>query len=272
MIDFTDLETLEDLTPSTKTRETFPCLKCSGTGEYSGFRMHQAKTKCFACNGKGHFFTSESDRRKAKAGRTKSKAKKANTFIDNNKTICEWLEANKSWNNFAASLCSQIQMRGTLTENQLTAAKKMMDKTIATKAKRQQERKDATDNAPTISLTEITDLLATAKSNGNSKPRLHVADLVISEAPITGFNAGCLYVKFNGEYAGKITDAGKFMSTSDDKATVESQLLDVAKDPKEAIIKHGRITGQCGCCGRKLTNKASIELGIGPICAENWGL
>lgn len=32
----------------------------------------------------------------------------------------------------------------------------------------------------------------------------------------------------------------------------------------------GHRTGRCSCCGRTLTNPASIELGIGPICAERY--
>jgi hypothetical protein len=40
----------------------------------------------------------------------------------------------------------------------------------------------------------------------------------------------------------------------------------------EAAVRYGRQTGRCSCCGRELTNKASIDAGIGPICASKWGL
>ena len=51
------------------------------------------------------------------------------------------------------------------------------------------------------------------------------------------------------------------------------QLLeDVAQNPSKAAKLHGMETGSCACCGRELTNKASIQLGIGPICAEKYGL
>ena len=46
----------------------------------------------------------------------------------------------------------------------------------------------------------------------------------------------------------------------------------VAKDPTAAARLYGQETGQCSCCGRELTRKESIDRGIGPICAELFGL
>ena len=46
----------------------------------------------------------------------------------------------------------------------------------------------------------------------------------------------------------------------------------VAKDPSAAARLYGQETGQCACCGRELTRKDSIDRGIGPICAERFGL
>jgi hypothetical protein len=43
------------------------------------------------------------------------------------------------------------------------------------------------------------------------------------------------------------------------------------EDPKEVCAEFGLETGNCACCGRLLTNEASVELGIGPICAEKFG-
>ncbi len=34
---------------------------------------------------------------------------------------------------------------------------------------------------------------------------------------------------------------------------------------------YGRF-GRCSCCGRDLVDPVSIRAGIGPICAERWGL
>lgn len=47
-------------------------------------------------------------------------------------------------------------------------------------------------------------------------------------------------------------------------------LAKIAKDPKAASIRYGRELGQCGVCGRTLTDEASRAAGIGPICAQSF--
>ena len=50
------------------------------------------------------------------------------------------------------------------------------------------------------------------------------------------------------------------------------QVQSAAADPYAAAKLYGQHTGKCSCCGRELTNKLSIELGIGPVCREKFGL
>lgn len=71
------------------------------------------------------------------------------------------------------------------------------------------------------------------------------------------------------KYLGKVTLSGPDSRLSDE---VKAAIFEVAKDPLTAAIRHGRETGECSCCGRELTNKESIRLGIGPICREKFGL
>ncbi len=33
--------------------KVYPCGQCGGTGLYAGVRVHQEKSNCFACRGKG---------------------------------------------------------------------------------------------------------------------------------------------------------------------------------------------------------------------------
>lgn len=40
----------------------------------------------------------------------------------------------------------------------------------------------------------------------------------------------------------------------------------IAKDAKAAMIRYGQELGECGHCGRTLTDEASRAAGIGPIC------
>lgn len=42
----------------------------------------------------------------------------------------------------------------------------------------------------------------------------------------------------------------------------------IAQDPKAAMIRYGQELGECGHCGRTLTDAASRAAGIGPICAS----
>jgi hypothetical protein len=44
-------------------------------------------------------------------------------------------------------------------------------------------------------------------------------------------------------------------------------LKTIAADPINAMNQYGMALGECGVCGRTLTNKDSRLQGIGPICA-----
>ena len=114
-----------------------------------------------------------------------------------------------------------------------------------------------------INVGAIETAFATATSNGIKRPKLRLASFVFSRAPDTGRNAGSIYVKQGQEYLGKVS-AGRFypVRTCDD-ATRDS-VVSTASDPHAAAKAYGLKTGECSCCGRELTNKESIELGIGP--------
>jgi hypothetical protein len=54
--------------------------------------------------------------------------------------------------------------------------------------------------------------------------------------------------------------------------TKRNAIMDViAKDPKEAMLRYGKEIGNCGHCGRTLTNEFSRSIGIGPICRGKMG-
>jgi hypothetical protein len=48
-------------------------------------------------------------------------------------------------------------------------------------------------------------------------------------------------------------------------------LNEIERDPRAAASADGILTGRCSCCSRPLTDPASIEIGIGPICLEKAG-
>ena len=70
------------------------------------------------------------------------------------------------------------------------------------------------------------------------------------------------------KYLGKVTPQGCDSRLSD---TVKEVILSAANDPLNAAIKYGKVSGECSCCGRELTDPRSIERGIGPICATKFG-
>lgn len=270
--DFDSIDVRESTGPYAK-REQHPCSKCNGKGVYQYGYANPRQGKCFACNGKGYFLTSAADRAKAKASRDKSKASKQQANADAGLTQLlealgaeglQWL-TNATWSDFYQDLLGKAKKYGSLSEKQLACVVNGYAK---------QQARDAAKNAsaPTFDLVKINELFATALSNGIAKPKLVFGELKLSLAPANGKNGGCLYVKDSGEYAGKITPEGQFFAVRGSRETIPAELQAIAEDPKNAAIKHGQATGNCACCNRLLTNAKSIEIGIGPICLENWGL
>ena len=171
---------------------------------------------------------------------------------------------------FAGSLVKQFDEKGTLSEKQIGAA---------IQAAMRHKNKPQKAEAPSIDLDNVVAMFSKAHE-AIKKPSFRFEDLVISRAPDHGVNAGALYVKIEGEYAGKVKE-GKFFANNDlfkrsgfklSAQGVRSKLEQISKDPLSAAVAYGRRTGSCACCGRDLTRHDSIERGIGPICAERFGL
>lgn len=132
---------------------------------------------------------------------------------------------------------------------------------------------DGTGREPAKSAIDVGAIEAafrSARSNGIKRPRLRLADFTFSLAPAHGKNAGSIYVKRQDQYLGKVT-ASVFMPTGNVDADTKAAIISVASDPHNAAKAFGKRTGSCSCCGRELTNKESIDLGIGPICREKFG-
>ena len=168
-----------------------------------------------------------------------------------------------SWNSFAQSLVEQIINKGSLSEKQMFAASAMLMKI-------KQNKEDKQSNIVSIDLSNVKKIFDKAHEAIKS-PKFRVDNMVLSRAPDSGVNAGAIYVKVNGEYAGKVTGGYWLPCKGSPEGTLE-KLRDVAKDPLGSAVAYGKRTGNCSACGRDLTNHGSIEKGIGPICAERWGL
>lgn len=122
-----------------------------------------------------------------------------------------------------------------------------------------------------INVIAIATAFAAAHASKIKSPKLRLEGFVFSRAPDHGANAGSIYVKAtDGEYLGKVTD-GRFRAVRTCDDPTSARVIEAAADPHKAAKAYGLKTGSCSCCGRELTNKESIDLGIGPICKEKFG-
>jgi hypothetical protein len=249
--------------------QTFACEACFGTGKWRGGRSNNAgESKCFACGGKGHFMTSQADRDAAKQKRHHSKIVKARNdaaaFDESHPGVRDYLASAHTWSTFAADLLMRLNQYHSLSDRQIAAVHSMIAKSEARKIERERER---AIGAAVVDLTPIRTMFESARGNGYQKPVYRAAGLVITRAPDTGRNPGALYVKSadSDDYLGKIIGCNYTGKPA-------PALAEIASDPRGAAIAYGQRTGRCSCCGRLLTNEGSINAGIGPICADKWGL
>lgn len=261
--------------------QKYPCPSCAGTGRYQGRRTQQQKSHCFSCRGLGYFKTDPKKlAAKRDAARTAKAVKKQEALDEFRAQEPEmFAELREAYavghqNEFIQSLATQLFGRGWLSENQILAWKRGKAKLAQIQEKRAEESR----NAAKIDLTPIRKMFDAARANGYKKPTYRAEGLVINAAPAHGRNPGALYVKNEDKvYGGKLLDI-TFTPSRDGEATdftphgpARAALMVIAEDPLGAAIKYGQQTGTCACCGRKLTNKESIDLGIGPICRDKWG-
>lgn len=257
------------------------CKACRGTGQFTSW-SGRVLGQCFKCKGQGFrmFKTNAADRAAKRAQAADRKVDRAAQaladFAAQHPAAWAWIEGSRATFAFAQSMYDSIQGYGSLTEKQLAACERAAEKFAAAKLARETQRAETLAAAPVIDMTKIEAAFAAAASNGLKSLKLRIGNLVISPAKATSANAGALYVKSKGDfdsstYFGKIM-GGKFLKSRDCDAATEALIIAAATDPLAAAIAYGRETGSCSCCGRELTNKISIDLGIGPICRSKWGL
>jgi Family of unknown function (DUF6011) len=184
-----------------------------------------------------------------------------------NPEIAEW------WNNttfdFALSLRDQVLRGRVLSDRQFAAARSCIAKVKAARAASAAREADAAN----VDVSAMETMLANGKRTLlNPKVRLLGANgqtFVFSLAPAYGKNAGAIYVKNGDQYLGKIA-GGKFLPVGSCPYEDEADVIKACQAPEASAVAYGQKFGICSCCGRTLTNPESIELGIGPICRENF--
>jgi hypothetical protein len=262
-----------------------PCPKCRGTGRYNAPSSHGSR--CFACKGAGKFTFKTSPEARAKS-RTSANARKAKRAAEEaqerataaeayraaNPDVAQWLDSAGDFG-FAIAMRDALAKWGSLTPGQEAACRR----SIEGRAKAQEARAEREAAAPAADTAGVDRLKlafdtaiakARAKGRGLKMPRITIGGVVITPAKETSQNAGALYVKDAGQYLGKI-QRGRFFGVRDCTPEQEKRVLAFIADPKAAAIAYGLETGVCCICNAQLTNKSSIEAGIGPICAANMG-
>jgi len=241
------------------------CVKCGGTGIFRSY-TGRSLGNCFVCQGAGfkEFKTSPEQRARATEQRAarqeRAKLDNVAAFAAEHPAAYEWMVAQAPRFEFAASMLESLKKWGALTGNQLDA----IDRCIERDAQRAAQRAAQAAAAPAV-------------------PDMHKFWEVLQR-----------HAKF---YAGKLTisrrnqdqlcwikhdDAEKVIGKIDngtltlwnrpgvDMGAVREQLAEFEGAPLQAAMRWGKLAGRCCSCGRDLTDPASIEAGIGPICAGKF--
>ena len=252
--------------------EQATCKKCNGRGFKVYGYVNITSYPCGPCKGTGKVtarrLASIESYKKGLVTAAENLAARKEAFRAANAELLNGLAHVAGWSNFAQSLMSSFNERGTLSEKQIDAGKHHLARIAQ---KRAEKAVEANAKSGEIEMSAIQALFETAKGNGLKRPKFVVNSLKISLATATGKNAGALYVTDGEEYQGKIV-GNSYQATRASKPETLEVLREIAKDPASAARMYGQRTGVCCCCGRELTNHASIDAGIGPICAGNWGL
>lgn len=258
-----------------------PCKKCRGTGRF--VRGHFAGP-CFACKGAGKktFKTSPAARSQARVSRVAREEANHNAKIEafraEHPKVWAWLSGNTF--DFAVSLNQSLANYGSLTDNQIAAAYRAIERLEIAKAAAEAAKAAApvADSAGVDRLTAAFDkarAAAAAKARGLTirNPKITIGDIVISPAKAGSKNAGALYVKggrdYEAPYYGKIA-GGKFFASRDCSPEQQAKVLAFIADPKAAAEAYGQETGVCCVCNATLKSEWRLR-GIGPVCAEKMG-
>lgn len=246
----------------------FTCPDCNGSGRFISYAGRYVGP-CFKCKGNGSINQGQVSATKGVATRKANHA----AFIEEHAGLISALREISSWHTFANSLLQQLDDGRRLTENQIAAAQRSLIKVAErNKERHQQNIAKLETKSGDVNISAITALFATATDNDIKRPVFRADGVEISKAPMHGRNAGALYVKSEDDvYLGKIVE-GKFIAAGGAQQDTLAHLKAIAADPTAAAIKYARRTSKCSCCGRVLVDPISIRAGIGPICAENWGL
>lgn len=168
-------------------------------------------------------------------------------------TYLQQLEADDALNTFTSSLLDQLRRRGSLSDRQVAAVLRDIEKAGAQAARRN-------DDGSTSDSVKVT------------QPGVYEKDGTVY---VVKWNKGKtkLYAKQIRELnSTRITEAGTVVEIEFDYAP--GAVYKLAPDDKMPLDKAKEYTiryGRCIVCGRDLKKAESVERGIGPICIKSFG-
>lgn len=187
--------------------------------------------------------------------------------------VARWIEERRAGFEFAQSLRDAVTRYGGLTDGQLAAATRLMERdkaAAAEKAARVAQGLPAIQPGKVVTVEKIEQAFNAAKADGIKRPKLRLDAFLFKPAPEGSKNAGGIYVVEGEAYLGKVI-GGRFNRSRDCDDDQEARIIAAASDPLAAAVAYGQRTGCCSVCNLPLTNEESIELGIGPICRKRMG-
>lgn len=187
---------------------------------------------------------------------------KVDAFKTAHPEVWAWVDQNSKRNNdFACSLLGGLNRYGSLTEKQVAAVERAMERDIE-QARRHEE-------APQVQITAIETAFQSALSKGIKHPKLVFAEFKF----VQGRSPATILVYASDEsrtYYGRVT-GGKFFASSVCSRDTEHAVLAVAADPHNQAVAYGKKFGKCSACSRTLTDEKSVVAGIGPVCRKVYG-
>lgn len=177
-------------------------------------------------------------------------------------------------NGFYAYLLRSVDQYGSIFDSRLASVRADMQRDAERPAP---VARPQPAPAPVVNLEPVEAAFAKAREAGIKWPKLRMGGFVFSPAGANSANPGAVYIKTRtaageeaGLYLGKVL-GGKLFKSRDCDAAAEAEILEIAKDPKAAAVAYGKKFGRCSVCNRELTDDASVEAGIGPVCASKYG-
>lgn len=251
----------------------YPCSKCRGSGRFIGYTGLDLG-RCHRCRGTGRQKTDPEAARRRRDAKARREAAERTAQVEAWKKAhpaeFAWITATAGRFEFAGAMALALARYGCLTEAQMSAVHRCMARDAERTKEREERKPDAEVSG--AGFERMLKAFETAMASGLRRPKFRVGDYVFSPAGAASANAGCIYVKREGTYLGRITAAGAFFGSRDASDRDKAEIARISAYPLSAAVMHGKATGRCSCCGRELENEESVALGIGPICRQKWGL